>query len=153
MATQPQAGASTETLVLVVRRTIDAPREKLFRAWTEPAQLTQWWGPPPARCPSADVDLRVGGKYRIANEFPDGRTVWIAGEFEKISPPSELVYTWQLEGSGAQFERVTVRFEASGRKTEVLVLHERIADADVRARHEQGWRGCLDGLARYAGTR
>lgn len=150
MPSQTPEAPETGKLVLVVRRTIDASAERLFRAWTEPEQLRKWWGPPPSRCPTAELDLRVGGKYRIANEFPDGRTVWIVGEFERISPPSELVYTWRLEGSGLPIERVIVRFEAAGTKTDVIVLHERIADAEMRARHEQGWNGCLDGLARYA---
>jgi uncharacterized protein YndB with AHSA1/START domain len=66
--------------------------------------------------------------------------------------PRELVYTWPLEESEGATERVTVRFEGSGNTTEVivLVLHERIAHAQGRDRHEQGWNGCLDGLGRYA---
>lgn len=59
-------------------------------------------------------------------------------------------FSLRLEGTGALSERVTVRFVAVGSKTEVTVFHERIPAADVRARHEQGWNGCLDGLARYA---
>jgi uncharacterized protein YndB with AHSA1/START domain len=137
------------TLVLVVRRTIDAPAERLFRAWTEPAQLLTWWGPGPAHCSHAELDLRVGGRYRIANAFPDGRVVWIVGEFERISPPHELVYSWRLEGSGPDVERVTVRFEGRGTATEVVVLHERISSAKARDGHEKGWEGCLDGLVRY----
>ncbi|MGO9828720.1 MAG: SRPBCC family protein [Myxococcaceae bacterium] len=132
----------------MVRRRIDAPAERLFRAWTEPEQLVKWWGPRLARCSQAEVDLRVGGKYRIANAFPDGRVVWISGEFERISPPRELVFTWRLDGS-KNAERVTVRFGQSGGSTEVLVIHERIGSPQDRHGHEQGWEGCLDGLARY----
>jgi uncharacterized protein YndB with AHSA1/START domain len=140
-------------LRLVVRRIIEAPPERLFRAWTEPEQLMKWWGPPPARCPQAEVDLRVGGKYRIANAFPDGSVIWISGEFESISPPRELIYSWRLEGSEGGTERVTVRFKGSGNRTEVVVIHERIVSTETRDRHEKGWNGCLDGLARYASAR
>ncbi len=139
-------------LVLVVRRTIDAPAERLFRAFTEPEQLLQWWGPPPARCSHAELDLRVGGHYRIANAFPDGSVVWIVGEFESVSPPHELVYSWRLEGVGGDVERVTVRLEGKGSATEVVVLHERIPSAKAREGHAKGWEACLDGLARYAST-
>jgi uncharacterized protein YndB with AHSA1/START domain len=66
-------------ITLVVRRTIRATPERLFEAWTEPAQLRRWWGPQDVECLDAQVDLRVGGQYRIANRFPDGRIVWIAG--------------------------------------------------------------------------
>ena len=140
------------SLVLVVRRTIDAPAERLFQAFTEPEQLLQWWGPAPARCSHVELDLRVGGRYRIGNAFPDGSVVWIVGEFERISPPHELVYSWRLEGVGRDVERVTVRLEDKGRATEVVVLHERISSAKARDGHAQGWEACLDGLARYTST-
>jgi uncharacterized protein YndB with AHSA1/START domain len=151
--TTPSAGAG-EPAILVVRRTIRAPREKVFAAWTEARHLIAWWGPNAAvNCPSAEVDLRVGGRYRIANRFPDGRLLWIVGEFEVIEPPSRLVFSWKLGDEAARAERVSVEFESRGAATEVIVTHERIADAATRAGHEQGWRGCLDGLARYAESR
>jgi uncharacterized protein YndB with AHSA1/START domain len=149
-----QSFGAGEAAKLVVRRTIRAPREKVFAAWTEARHLIAWWGPTPdVTCPSAEVDLRVGGRYRIANRFPDGRLLWIAGEFEVIEPPVRLVFSWQLESHATGTERVTVDFEARGASTEVIVTHERIADAATRAGHEQGWMGCLDGLARYAESR
>jgi uncharacterized protein YndB with AHSA1/START domain len=149
MPTRDPETAQPEPIVLVVRRTIQAPAERLFRAWTEPALLMKWWGPATARCSGAELDLRVGGKYRLANTFPDGRVVFIVGAFERISPPRELVYTWRLEGVGDKDERVTVRFLGSGESTEVVVTHERIATPKMRDGHALGWEGCLDGLARY----
>lgn len=138
---------------LVVRRMIRATPEVLFAAWTQPSQLIKWWGPAGVDCVDAQVDLRVGGAYRIANRFPDGRVVWISGEFELIQPPHSLVYTWQLEPNANSPERVTVRFEARGDATEVVIQHERIADPEARRGHELGWIGCLDGLAEYAQDR
>ena len=138
---------------LIVRRTIRATPEVLFAAWTQPSQLIQWWGPAGVDCVDAQVDLRVGGVYRIANRFSDGRVVWISGEFESIEPPHRLVYTWQLEPNANAPERVTVRFEAHGDATEVVIHHERIADPEARRGHELGWSGCLDGLAEYARER
>ncbi|HWU89173.1 MAG TPA: SRPBCC domain-containing protein [Kofleriaceae bacterium] len=136
-------------LGLEVRRLIPARPERLFEAWTTPAQLEAWWGPRGVRCTRAEIDPRVGGGYRIGNELPDGRVVHIAGEFLVFEPPHRLVYTWRLEG--ADPERVTVRFEPRGAATEVVVVHERIADPRARAEHERGWEGCLDGLAAFAG--
>ncbi len=136
---------------LETRRTIRAAPEQLFEAWTQPAHLRNWWGPAGVECTEAHVDLRVGGTYRIANRFPDGRVVWIAGTFEAIEPPHRLVYSWSLESQASAAERVTVRFEPRGEEhTEVVVLHERIASDDARRGHEQGWTGCLDGLEAYA---
>jgi len=139
-----------DATVLVVRRTIRAPATRLFDAWTRPEHLRRWWGPRPVTCASAEVDLRVGGAHRIGNLLPDGKLLWIVGEFERVAPPHELVYTWRLEPGGAAAERVTVRFEPRDGVTDVVVIHERIATAAARDGHRAGWDGCLDGLERFA---
>ena len=133
---------------LIVRRIINATPQRLFEAWTTAEQLTKWWGPQGMSCPVAEVDLRVGGRYRIANVSASGDTTWISGEFESITPPKELVYTWSVEPATMPPERVTVRFEARDGKTEVIVIHERIVSDAARDQHNRGWQGCLAGLAR-----
>jgi uncharacterized protein YndB with AHSA1/START domain len=139
------------TLALTVRKTIDATPEQLFDAWTDPAQLRQWWGPAEVTCSEAEVDLRVGGRYRLANRFPDGRIVWISGEFVRIERPHLLAYSWRIEPAEVR-ERVTVRFIANGDKTDVVVLHEGIGSPSARDQHQLGWIGCFEKLAaRYAG--
>src|SRR5579862_6308339 len=115
-------------ITLVVRRLIEATPARVFEAWTDPVQLREWWGPPGVRCTDASVELRVGGCYRIGNRLPDGQTLWISGQFEVIEPPHRLTYSWQVEGTGAPVERVTVEFEARGTATEVVVTHQRIGD-------------------------
>jgi uncharacterized protein YndB with AHSA1/START domain len=145
------AGAPSEMVTLVVRKTIHATPERLFKAWTDPAQLLEWWGPEGVACVDPEVDLRVGGRYRIGNRLPDGKMLWIAGEFEAVDPPHQLRYTWRLEGTTGAFERVTVRFEPRGSATEVVITHEHIANEALRDQHAYGWRGCLDGLADYLG--
>ena len=140
----------TLAATLIVRRRIRASPAKLFAAWTQPALLVRWWGPQGVACPAAEIDLRVGGAYRIANRFPDGTVVWIAGIFEVIEPAHRLTYTWRLESHDGPPERVTVCFEAHGDATEVVVTHEKIRDETARTTHERGWIGCLNGLARFA---
>lgn len=137
---------------LVVRRRIRAAPERVFAAWTRPEELRRWWGPESVKCIAAEVDLRIGGHYRIANQFPSGEVLWISGRFELIEPPARLAYTWRVEQHAGPEERVTVQFEACEEGTLVVVMHERIPDATLRDRHEQGWRGCLDGLGEYLGT-
>lgn len=136
---------------LIVRRKIKATPERLFEAWTSETQLVQWWGPKGVRCPVAEVDLRVGGRYRLANETEAGDTIWISGEFERITRPSELVYTWNIEPASQPPERVTVRFEPIDDRTEVIVVHEYIASDAARAEHQSGWQGCLAGLDALCG--
>jgi uncharacterized protein YndB with AHSA1/START domain len=144
-------GAESAAITLVVRRIIDAPAEQLFEAWTQPAHLKRWWGPRPVTCVDAEIDLRVGGVYRIANQFPDGKILWIFGEFEIVDPPHKLVYTWRVDPQSKVSERVTIQFEARGDATEVIVMHERIPNAATRDKHQEGWDGCLDRLANYLG--
>lgn len=146
------ADSSGQDLTLVVRKTIQADAERVFEAWTKAAYLEQWWGPGAIRCSGAEIDLRVGGRYRIANEYPDGKVFWIGGEFEVVEPPRLLVYTWGLDAHSPGTELVTVRFEARGAATEVIIMHQRIADEPLRDGHEEGWTGCLEGLAAYLET-
>lgn len=135
------------SLALVVRRTIRATPERLFRAWTE--ELERWWGPKGMRCIRAEMDVRPGGSYRIGNETPDGSVVWIAGEFETVDAPRELSFSWRIEPSTRAPERVTVKFEAKGEMTEVIVVHERIESEEAKVSHRDGWAGCLDGLTAH----
>jgi uncharacterized protein YndB with AHSA1/START domain len=139
----------TDAVTLTVRRVIAASPARLFEAWTQPALLRAWWGPRDVRCIAADVDLRVGGTYRLGNELPDGQVLWITGAFESIERPHKLVYSWQI--GDEPVSRVTVRFApCDGDRTEVTVLHERIASPAARDDHARGWDGCLAGLATWA---
>ena len=137
--------------VLVVRRTVKASLQRTFDAWTTPEQIKQWWGPKGIVCTEAEIDLKVGGKYRIANLSSDGTTLWISGEFEEIVAPDRLVYTWKLDSLPESIQRVTVRFEPVEDGTEIVILHERVPES-VRDTHEQGWNGCLDGLIEFLGA-
>jgi uncharacterized protein YndB with AHSA1/START domain len=101
------------------------------------------------KCVGAEIDLRVGGTYQIANLFPDGSTVSIVGVFEIVEAPRRLRFSWQLGSQQAESEQVTVTFEPSGAFTEVMVVHERITSVAMREGHARGWNGCLAGLARY----
>jgi uncharacterized protein YndB with AHSA1/START domain len=140
----------TASLSLVTRRVLRASAARLFADWTEAERLVQWWGPRGVTCTGAEIDFRVGGRYRIGNRFADGREVTITGVFERVEAPHCLVFSWRLEPGPGLDERVTVRFEPRGDATEIVIVHERIASEETRASHEAGWRGCLDGLARYA---
>jgi uncharacterized protein YndB with AHSA1/START domain len=101
------------------------------------------------RCSDAEVDLRVGGRYRIVNALPDGGSITIHGEFRVVEAPRKLVYTWRL--GERELSLVTVRFEPRGDATEVVVVHEDIPDESVRDSHENGWRGCLDAFEEHFG--
>jgi uncharacterized protein YndB with AHSA1/START domain len=133
---------------LVVRRHIPASPDEVFAAWTSPDKLRLWWGPPGVECTHAEVDLTVGGIFRLANRLPTGELLWISGRFEAIDAPHHLAHTWQV---GAEFdapqEHVVVDFVPAGDGTEITVTHRGIGSEEARLGHEGGWVGCLDGLA------
>ncbi len=135
---------------LTLRRTIPASRARVFKAWTTAELLVKWWGPDGVQCPGAQVDLRVGGEYRIGNRKPDGAEIWIVGTFEEVDVPRRLVYGWSMDEAHPNRERVTVEFrEAGPDATEVVLHHERLQSEETREQHEMGWEGCLDGLTRH----
>ncbi len=160
-----QAQAASE-IFLRISRTLNAPRELVFQAWTEPDRLKQWWRAQPGfSTPIAEVDLRVGGRYRLGMQPPDRDEPYVVvGTYREILPPEKLVYTWAWEvnppagTSGAGPEPasalepgetlVTVEFHNVGGKTEVVLTHEYFPDSHVRDEHQGGWGGCLEQLAK-----
>ena len=134
---------------LHLKRTFAATREKVFRAWTDPEALKRWWGPEGFSTPAAEIDLRVGGKYRIAMRSPHGDTYQLVGTYREVRPPEKLVYTWAWEAEPEQGETlVTVEFLDRGDSTEVILTHELFPNEKVRDEHGKGWTGSLDRLAK-----
>jgi uncharacterized protein YndB with AHSA1/START domain len=150
----PQAEAIAP-LELILNRTFNAPRERVFRAWTEAAQLDQWFAPDPSFSVHSSVDLRLGGAYRVEMRKPDGQVFGAFGVYREVRPPQRLVFTWSAIGGPEPVEDtlVTVEFfEAgdAGEKTQVTLTHQNFQSAEMRNRHEHGWTGCLDQLQRFA---
>lgn len=147
MSSGPIAGADG----IKITRLIAAPREKVFKAWTDPVEIKRWWGPPGFTTPLAEVDLRVGGAYRIAMKPPDGDVIYVAGVYREVQPPSKLVFTWAWDEDGAPGHEslVTVFFIERGDATEVVFSHERLKDAESRDRHAEGWEALFASLAAY----
>lgn len=135
---------------LVIRRTIMAPRQTVFDAWTKPEHLKNWWRAKPTMTTEiADVDLRVGGKYRLGMRAPDAPEPFVCfGTFLEVTPPAKLVYTWSWEPPGMDVGEtlVTVEFIDSGTSTELVLTHERFPTTDAAAKHDHGWTACLDML-------
>ena len=129
---------------VTVRRTIPARRDVVFAAWTTPEALKQWSAPGDRTSPVVEVDLRVGGRYRIDIAAPAGLTHRVVGEYLEVDPPNRLVYTWQWETNPALGSTlVTVDFLDRGAETEVVLVHARHPNAEAAANHERGWAGCL----------
>lgn len=131
---------------LELTRVIKAQRQRVFDAWTQSELIKQWWGPGTTTCPDATIDLQVGGIIEIANQVSPDNVVWIKGQFEEITRPSKLVYSWLMGTSMQKPTRVTVLFNEHPLGTELVLIHERFENAEVRDHHLKGWGGCVDGL-------
>ncbi len=136
-------------ITLNLTRTYSAPREEVFRAWTEPEALKRWFAPSDEfSTPIAEVDLRVGGAYRIGMKPPDQEDMFIVvGTYREVQPPERLVFTWSWEeGMDVGETLVTVEFRDLGGSTEVVLTHELFPNEQARDKHNEGWSGCLERL-------
>jgi len=132
-------------LELEVRRTIPAQRQKVFEAWTKPEVVSRWFAPTAEyRTIVHELDLRIGGRYRIEMQHPDKATHVAIGVYRDIAPPSRLVFTWRWEGREVMPETVVaVEFLERGDSTELVLTHRGFDEAGDRDHHAQGWNGCL----------
>jgi uncharacterized protein YndB with AHSA1/START domain len=140
--------SATDSTTLHLERTFDAPAQDVFDAWTNPEVLRRWWGPGPTwRTPVAEVDLRVGGHYRLSMEDPDvGTLLTVTGEYREVRRPERLVYSWSWveDGQPGHESTVTVEFLERDERTIVQLEHSGLESQESRERHEQGWAACLD---------
>lgn len=116
------------------------PVEKVWAAWTDPQALSCWFGlGRPGAVTQAEVDLRVGGRYRIVTRLPDGATNDVSGQYQEVVPHSRLVFTWAWASTPERISRVSIDFAATDAGTELRFVHDRFFDEQARANHERGW--------------
>jgi uncharacterized protein YndB with AHSA1/START domain len=142
-----------EERVLVIERVFDAPRDLVFKAWTEPERLVRWFGPRGFTNTVLKSDFRPGGAYHFHMRSPEGNDHWLQGFYREIVPPERLVstYAWaDAEGKPTRPETLlTVTFEEEHEKTK-LRLHQAVFESvTARDLHNGGWSSSLDCLAEY----
>jgi uncharacterized protein YndB with AHSA1/START domain len=129
-----------------VRKVVPARKERVFRAWTDPAQMKQWWTIGEGwKTSFVEVDLRVGGRFAVGNEPATGSPLLIEGEFLVVQPPDKLVYTWRFQLPKPEETLVTVEFRSLGDETEVLVTHEH-SSKEMGPSAVAGWNAALEAL-------
>ena len=140
---------------LVLTRIIDAPREKVFRAWTDPELLKQWFAPLPWTTAAAELDVRPGGANRIVMCDPQGNEFPHRGVYLEVVKNERLVftdaYTKAWEPSAKPFMTAILTFDDEGGKTRYSARVHHWTEAD-RETHEkmgfhEGWGQCADQLA------
>jgi uncharacterized protein YndB with AHSA1/START domain len=143
-----------EKTSLEIKRFIDAPAARVYEAWTDPAQLKEWWGPEGVRTRSLSVDPRVGGKYRWDLVNQEGEEMSLFGEYRELLPGKKIVFTWQWDDDEVWQNRtsiVTIELSDRDAGTEVRLRHEQLPSEESRDRHNQGWNSVLDRLEQFVG--
>jgi len=144
---------------LVLARIIDAPRENVYRCWTEPELVTQWFAPKPWTTPRAEMDVRTGGSSLVVMAGPDGNEFPNPGVFLEVLPGKKIVltdaYTKAWEPSEKPFMTVVLTFEDEGEgRTRYVarVAHWSIADREAHEKmgFHEGWGQCADQLEEIA---
>ena len=138
-------------LRLIITRIINAPCAMIFKAWTDPKQMVQWWSPEGIECLSVAAELKIGGAYRI-HMFSDkgehkGDHIAV-GKYQEIVPNQRLRFTWQWEHYAMPDSVVTVEFEDLGKATRLTLIHEGLPDREDVPDHNWGWTSAIEKFGR-----
>jgi uncharacterized protein YndB with AHSA1/START domain len=142
---------------LVITRIFDAPRELMFKAWTDQKHVTKWWGPQGFTNPVCELDARPGGAIRIHMRAPDGVVYPMTGVFQEVVAPERLVFTSAaLDDKGAPLFEIltTVTFSEERDEQTKLTMQARVIMTTANADQyldgmEMGWTQSLDRLAEH----
>ncbi|MDD5144486.1 SRPBCC domain-containing protein [Methanoregula sp.] len=147
---------------ILITRFFDAPREFVWRAWTEPELVRMWWGPKDYTCPSCTIDLRIGGSYLYCMRSPEGRDIWSTGVFREIVLSERLVCTDNFADEKGNVVPatsngmspdiplemiVTVTFEDQSGRTRLTLRHAGLPAGEMNDLTRAGWNESLDKLA------
>jgi len=153
----PDPAVDSKELELVITRTFDAPRELVFRMWTEPEHLARWGGPRGLTFTIIKMDVRPGGAYRFNMKEVNGADRWSQGIYREIDPPNRLVFTtgWtDAEGNPTSpHTLLTLTFEEYEGKTKLTLHQTGFESGSSRDSHRQGYLSTLERLEAYLAAR
>jgi uncharacterized protein YndB with AHSA1/START domain len=139
----------TEKLSLEIKRFIKAPRDRVYAAWTDPAQLKEWFGPENVQTCELIADARVGGKFRWDIINAEGEEMTCRGEYRELQPGKKIVFTWQWDDDEVWENHtsvVTVELTDRDGGTELRLTHEKLPNEESREGHTGGWNSALNKL-------
>jgi uncharacterized protein YndB with AHSA1/START domain len=139
-----------EGFMLRMERVLPAPRENVYLAMTDAQELARWWGPEGFTIPTIEFEPRIGGKYRIEMQPPEGDPFHLHGEFREVDPPSRLAFTfnWDPPDPDDRETLAELTLEDRGGQTQVFFTQGEFANEDRRAVHDGGWTDSFDKLQR-----
>jgi uncharacterized protein YndB with AHSA1/START domain len=137
---------------LTLKRRLKAPPSQVYSAWTDPKKIARWFGPRDAAQTSvaAEIDLRVGGHYRISFMSEGGEQHQVGGVYREVVPDRRLVFSWAWHSTPERASLVSITLAPDGETGTLLTLqHEQFFDEKARDGHERGWAGTLEKLDHY----
>ena len=143
---------TSENTSLEITRFINAPRNRVYAAWTDPVQLKEWWGPKEVRTLEIVADTRVGGKYRWDLVNQDGEKMSVFGEYLELVPGKKVVFTWKWDDDDDWKDYdsiVSVEFSDRDAGTELRLTHVQLPSQASRDRHTEGWNSVIDRLEEF----
>lgn len=151
MARPEPAAQDSETFVLEIARRFKAPREAVFRAWTDPEAFAQWMGPEGMQSRDVKIDLRPGGRYSLVMHGSEGAVYPLSGTYKEIKAPERLVFTFVWgHGDLEDLEMlVTVTFAEVSGGTLMTLVQERLPRETARQSHKEGWTGSFNRLEKF----
>jgi uncharacterized protein YndB with AHSA1/START domain len=148
------ANAVPDDRTLSMVHTFDAAPERVFAAWTDPAQFAEWFGPRGMKTTHCRLDLRVGGRWELTGEGL-GTQRAISGRYLAVDPPRLLSFTWAWHETGSldtpreHETTVTLEFRPVGARTELTLTHARFRDTTGAANYRWGWTGSFEKLGEF----
>ena len=136
---------------LEISRVIEAPRDRVYAAWTDLEQLKQWFGPENVKTRELVADARAGGTFRWDIINSEGEEMTMRGEFRELQPDKKIVFSWQWEDDEIWENHtsvVTVELYDRDGGTELRLTHEQLPNEESRDGHTRGWESALDKLER-----
>ena len=143
----------SDGLTLRLTRMLPASRLAVWKAVTDSDELAGWWGPKGFAVPSVEFEPRLGGRYRIAMQPPEGDLFHLHGEFRAVDPPFALSYTfvWDPPNPDDRETLVTVSLSDRGEETEVALTQGEFATEERLALHDGGWTDSFEKLEKLLG--
>ncbi|MBS0550142.1 MAG: SRPBCC domain-containing protein [Proteobacteria bacterium] len=131
---------------LTLKRRLKAPPQKVYEAWTQPAQMIRWWGGSDEGSRTAKADLRVGGRFHVGFKGMDGEQHDVSGTYKEVSPYTRLVFSWAWRTTPERESQVTLDIEPDPDGSLLTLTHEQFYDQKACDDHKVGWGFGLDQL-------
>jgi uncharacterized protein YndB with AHSA1/START domain len=142
---------AVQNFSLTINRNFKASKQSVYEAWTNEEAITSWFAPTSEmKTIVHEMELKIGGKYRISMIEPDGTTHVIHGEYVALNPYDQVAFTWEWESDEEQVDSlVTIDLSENNGTTDMVLVHDKLASQESVDLHNEGWTGCIAQLEAF----